>query len=348
MSTPSMPQPASASLLERPLVVGLIAGLASALSLAAAGGSPLGLLLIYLAPLPLYAAGHGWQGAAPIGAIIGTGTLLALSGPVGALTYLILVAAAPVFLTGKASLARDLPGPDGTTVTDWYPTIHLVGWLVGLAALLFLLVNLAFEGRPGGLEGAVRALLMPYEASFAAIAGELSGVGIDIQPNTLFDLLVRAVPATAALFWVMVHGASFLAGLALARRSGRAVRPEINVTRIEVPGTISLFLAGSLALAMMPGQIGFMGATLTVIFAAPLMIAGIMTIHVLSERWALRIAAGGSGSLATGAVLRLVFLVLFYLLLFQGPMALGATVIGLLDQAFQFRRNAPLTPSQGA
>ncbi len=131
----------------RPGIAGigaLLGALGAGLYLTVLTGSPGAMILVYLAQLPLFAAGL-WLGigAAAMAALTASAVLLAAGGVIAAALFAGLYAAPVVLLVRQALLARN--GPEGAL--EWYPPGLLTAWLTG-----------ARPGRVrGGAGGAGRA-----------------------------------------------------------------------------------------------------------------------------------------------------------------------------------------------
>src|ERR1051326_6620918 len=118
-------------------------------------GTPGGLVLVYMAQLPLFIAGL-WlgTGAAALAGLAGALVLAAASGLLGAAVFAAVNAVPVALLVRQALLARR--AEDGTVV--WYPLGMLTAWLTALAlvgiAAAFLMV-----GGPEGLQSALRSVV---------------------------------------------------------------------------------------------------------------------------------------------------------------------------------------------
>jgi hypothetical protein len=125
-------------------LIGIGAGAATALLFASvASGSPLSVLLFYLAPLPILLAALGWSHwAGLIAALFASAGLAAVFSSYFFLAFLIGVALPAWWLGYLALLARPVEGaPDGL---EWYPVGHLVVWAAILGASVVIAGMLHF------------------------------------------------------------------------------------------------------------------------------------------------------------------------------------------------------------
>src|SRR5271169_4360576 len=133
----------------RPGTVGtgaLLGSVGAALYLAVLTGSPGSLILVYLAQLPLFAAGL-WLGvaAAAAAALTASVVLLAVGGIIAAALFAGLYAVPVVVLVRQALLARN--GPEGAV--EWYPPGLLTAWLTGLGLAALAVAVLLLGGASG-------------------------------------------------------------------------------------------------------------------------------------------------------------------------------------------------------
>ena len=304
------------------IILAIGAGLLSALPLVIAASNPGGLLLLLVAPLPLFMTGLA-QGVA--GAAIAGGTLLVvvalLAGTFvasGALLYLV----GPTLLLVRQALlnrpaAATTGGASGPGNLEWYPPGLLATWLVwiGLAWLAVIVVLLLAEG--GGMQAAVEAHMQ-------------SGLGILLPQATTEDLAEIARSMSRFVFGVGI--ASYLLLLAVngalaqgaLTRFGRNLRPAPDIATLRLPGWIAPALAIALAAAfLLSGDAAFVARNIVPILLLPFFFAGLAVAHAFARR----LRSGGF------------VLALFYMLLvlFTWP-AVVVVLLGLFDQWADLRR----------
>lgn len=315
------------------LLIAVAAGALSALPLIIAASEPGGLLLLLLAPLPIFAAGLA-QGA--IGSAIAGGTVLViaalLAGVLAAAGALLFLVAPSVLLVRQALLNRPAAAgaaggtAGGAPALEWYPPGLLVTWLlwIGLAWLAVTLALLA--GEPGGMQAAVRASLEQ--------ALGLSLPGIDpADIGTVADRLAGFALGFGVVSWLFMLALNGCLAQGALVSFGRNLRPSPDLADIVLPGWIAPALAAVLLGAfLLPGDLGFAAKNLAPLLMLPFFFAGLAVIHAYARR-----ASAGR-----------LLLVLFYtlLVLFSWPAAI-VVFLGLFDQWADLRRRLTArTPGQ--
>jgi hypothetical protein len=263
--------------------IGLGSGLVSALLFASlASGSPLAVVLFYLAPLPVFIVSLGWPHWAGIIAALGGAAALAvgLGGPLG-LVFLLGVGLPAWWLSYLALLAS--PQPDGRV--DWYPLGRLVLWSAAIGAVLTAislpLLTGSFEDYDAGFRAALEIVLRSQLDTPEGAPIELPNGG---DPQRFLDLMVLLLPPMAALSTMLSLLFNLWAGARIVRRSARLPRPwpDIAATLNFPRGTgiaLAILLAGSW-LSGVPGLFSELGAvTLVAAFA----LLGFAVLHVLTR-----------------------------------------------------------------
>src|SRR4029079_15306006 len=138
------------------VLVGLGAGAATALLFASvASGSPLSVVLFYLAPLPILIAALGWRHwAALIAAVGASASLAAVFGSFFFFAFLIGVGLPAWWLGYLALLAR--PSADASGALEWYPVGHLVFWAAIISAVLVVIGMLHFGTDEASFRASLR------------------------------------------------------------------------------------------------------------------------------------------------------------------------------------------------
>ena len=130
------------------VLIGIGAGAATALLFASvASGSPLSVLLFYLAPLPILIAAMGWSHwAALIAALVAAAGLAAVFGGLFFIAFLIGIGLPAWWLGYLALLARPAAAatPDGL---EWYPVGHLVFWAAMIGAAIVIAAHAQLRQR---------------------------------------------------------------------------------------------------------------------------------------------------------------------------------------------------------
>ena len=249
------------------LAIGIGAGLVSALLFGVViTGSPLAMLLSYVAPLPILIAALGWSHRSGlIAAVVGglatgyffrfeAGIAFALGSglPAWWLAYL--------GLLGRADA-------DGTM--EWYPLGRLLLWLAGIAAAVTLAGVLALgdgsdEGYQGNLRQALDAVLRAGNAAPTPPADAAAPA-----ENPLLDALVAAVPFVAAAVFALVFTLNLWLAAKVVQMSQRLPRPWPFIPATALPRVALPLLGLGFVASFLPGLVGVAGLCL----AGALMIA---------------------------------------------------------------------------
>lgn len=298
----------------RPGVVGtsaLLGAVGAVLYFAVLTGSPGSLILVYLAQLPLFAAGL-WLGvgAATVAGLTASVILLAAGGVIAAALFIGLYAAPVVLLVRLALLARS--GPDGAV--EWYPPGLLTAWLTGLGLAAFAAVLLFLGGRQG-IESLLRETLAPVLDRFV----DETAAGRD----TLIEGLARIIPGVLAASWMVMTASAAMLAQGVLARFGLSWRPSPDLATLILPIWLPLLFGVSAAAVAVGGTTEFLGVNVLIVLSIPFCFAGLAVLHM--------------------AVRRMqrpqIPLVTFYVLagLFGWPLLVIA-VLGLLDALFGLRR----------
>ncbi len=318
------------------LPVGVAAGLATALlfASASAGGVAGRFLLFFLAPLPSYLAGLGWNSAAAaVAAVVGAVmTAMLLGAQTGVVFFLsqgvpLVVLCHLVMLNRPVQLATSSqPG------IEWYPIGRMmaVGALMagGLASLSMLLLGTDIEQIKTLTRELVDKVLVPQ---LPGLGGSELG---EPEKDALATLLLHALPAGSAVFWL----GGFLGNLWLAAKiltvSGRFTRTWPVLTEIQFPQRFGLGLAVALALSFLPGMPGLLATGFAGAFLFAYVLLGLAIIH-----------HGTRGLAARPFIL---WAVHFGLLVFNTWAALVVAMIAILEPLMWYRRQFGSNPPSRA
>ncbi|MGQ9370770.1 DUF2232 domain-containing protein [Azospirillum sp. ST 5-10] len=304
--------------LQTALAVALAGGVASALLYVSVLSGGFGaLILVYLAPLPLFVAGL-WLGASVTALAGATGAalvLVATGSLVAMLGYAASGVAPALFVVRQALLARPAAGPSGDAL-EWYPPGLLLMGLTGLGLAAFFVAVLLASGEPGGLETLVRELVRGMAAQFAP-EGEPA-------PSAEDFAFASAMPGVVAISWLLMTIVNATLAQGLLMRFGRNRRPPMRLVDLELPTwTAALFAAAILGAMALPGLAGFVALNVALILSLPFAFAGLSVVHVFAARQRSRTA----------------FLVGFYLFLFLFGWPMIAMVgLGVIEQWMGLRR----------
>jgi len=339
---------------------GVLAGLASAtLYAAASGGATPAIILVYLAPLPIFVAGLGW-GTVMATAAGGAGLLFTalVGGLSSGVVYLAVAALTPILLIRLALTSRTLGGrgasaaaraarareahhravaageidgpPDALPEPEvaWFQPGTLVVWTTGIAATLLVLSILSMAFTDHGLRGAVVQMINTGILDTGELGRMLDARGFDISARDFLAGVANFVPAVAASLWLIMTLANMLLAQVIVARTGLALRPTPSISELRYPQLFLAIFPASLLLAFLPGELGFAGASLATVLFIPYFLLGLATIHAISRGWQARTAA------LTGFYVALVLL---------SPVVVLVGLLGLAEAWMGLReRYAPL------
>lgn len=271
------------------IVIGLAAGLASALLFvsATAGGLSGRMVLFFLAPLPIYLAGLGWgAGAAVLAALASTGGAALILGEKSGLVYFCGNGVPAVVLSYLTLLRRTvaLPSaavtdaPGGALGVEWYP----IGRLLATATLLAGALAVVTLFMIGADIEELRRLTREFvdQVVLKKMPGLDGSQLSDKDVAALSEMLVYALPAGSAFVWL----AGFVLNLWLAgqitRASGRLARPWPDIAMMRFPRGFALGLAGTLvASAVLSGVAGLAASAFAGAFFCGYVLMGLAIIH---------------------------------------------------------------------
>lgn len=325
--TPATPQQVP---LAQTLLLGSLAGLASALLVLTVASGPFGLLLGYLAPLPLFFVGlTKGIGAVAIAALVGTlvsGIYDWLTG----LCFALLFGIPALVLVRQALLARPMEeagnavqdGRDAEHGLEWYPAGRLVLWLAGLALALLALAYIFTAGSEGGLTGLLEPILARLFQRFPA---EMIG-GAD--PNILAARAARMMPAVMLMSWMAMLSINGTLAQGLARLVKQNKRPAPRYSAMELPA--ALVYAG-VALAIVAyvasSDLRMLAGTVAVVLAYPIFLQGLAVVHVLAAK-----------SSFPGVILAAFYAVMVVAGSLGGVLLILVVILGLIEQWAGIRR----------
>lgn len=260
--------------MNRQLGLALAAGLLSAfLFLSLAKGIALGVVLSYVAPLPLMMAGLGYGlGASVIAGAVGAAAVAVVVGGRSILPFLVAAALPALVVTNRAGLWRT--APDGST--EWYPPGLVLAWLTAVGLVLMLVGAALVSDHPEGIRAWVAE----------AIANTLNLLAADVpavdraQAATWWTPLF---PAMVVSSWLVMAVVNATGAQGLLARLGRARRPRPAYRELWLPDWLAAVLAlAGLAAVALGGDAGYVAANMAVVALVPFLFLGLAGIH----RWA--------------------------------------------------------------
>lgn len=245
------------------ILAGAAAGLVSALvALWALHGLPMGAILFWFAPLPLFLAGLGFGLTAALIAVAVAGLGLSLVSPgIGP------VAVYLGFLSLPAVLSLVLGLPNGNRPG---PSLGLPLALLGIwPAFLVVLAALVLGGPDAGLETSLRD----------AVSQSLTRMGVE-APDGMVEQIVRLKAGALALWlsFVLVANAAFAQRLLLRRNL--ALLPRIRWSEARLPRWYPILpaIAGVVWLLADPAADLF-PLSLGLALGVPLLLQGLAALH---------------------------------------------------------------------
>ncbi len=301
------------------------AGLTSALvTLSVISGGGLGVVLAYVAPLPLVLVGLAF-GFIPCLAAQAVGALvLAVANWTAVPAFLAIGAIPAMLLVSVALRGRRIDGK-----MEWgKPGPMLIILSLGAIAVMTLVtLSLPTEGKG--------AAIWLREQAAPLIDAALPGAPDEVK-SAIVGLWAAILPAMVGVAWLAMTLANGLFGQWAVARAGRALRPTPDYTDLHLPwwlvltavlaagaGTIGVEIAGQAG----TGDAGYLVRNAAILLMAPYLVSGLVEVHV-----ALR-----------GKPLARLWLAVFYGVFFAlfGWAAIAVTVWGVVRQWMRSRREEP-------
>ncbi|HEV2337089.1 MAG TPA: DUF2232 domain-containing protein [Stellaceae bacterium] len=286
-------------------------GVGACLYLAVMLGTPGGLVLVYMAQLPLFIAGL-WlgTGAAALAGVTAALLLLVASDLVGAAVFAAVNAVPVVLLVRQALLARR--STDGAVV--WYPPGLLTAWLTALA-LAGIAAGFLLVGGPEGLQSALRGVV-------AEVLDRLARHPLPDR-DLAAGLIVMVLPGVLVASWMIMLIANAVLAQGLLARFGANWRPSPDLAGLGLPLWVPMALGVAALAVVVGGSLRFVGINMLIALSVPFCLAGLAVLHAAARRM--------SHPQAT--------LIGFYMLAaFFGWPFLAVAILGLLESGLGLRR----------
>lgn len=269
----------------RMLLVGIGAGLVSAVLIVSASHGALGLrfTLSFLALQPGMLVGFGWGWPATVvSGLVGMLGVTMLTGFREAAIFLATVAVPVSVLTYLAGLHREVPAPTQSgTAVEWYPVGRILGaatlLTIALAALLVWLIGDDLETTRKGLRSLIEKVFFDPPPAVTPPGS------LEETIASLTEMALYALPAAGSLTWL----AGFVFNLWMAGRltlaSGRLARPWPDLAMTQLPRSFPLILIAGLALTTQTGVLGLWGAGITGAMLVAYMFIGLAIFHATTR-----------------------------------------------------------------
>jgi len=299
-------------------------GLSAAASVSALFGTSGGVVLAYLAPLPLLLVGLG-LGSGATAIATATGILaVAVVGGVPAAGVYGGMHAFPSWLIVHQMLRQK---PAGGVVPP-RSVGSVLCWLAIVGGVIATVTAVVGRGE-AGIEGSVRDLL----AGAASMAAPNLA---DVDRDTFVGYLTPLFIGASGVTWMLMLVVNAVLAQAVLARKGWNLRPTPNWSALTLPEWMTWPLVGTAAVALVSsGDIEYLAHNLVLIFAAPYFFLGLAVVHSLA-----RLAP------RKGFVLTAFYVTLGLFLAFAGAAVVG---LGVIEQwAGVRRRFVGPGPGQGS
>jgi hypothetical protein len=299
-------------------LIGLGAGAASALLMATmASRSPLSLLLVLLAPLPIMIAAVGWTHWAALFAALAAA--LALAGAFGEPLWI------PIYLIGAG-----LPGwwlgylgllarSDADGAMEWYPAGRLVIWCTIIASVIVVIVMWNVRIDEQQFQAALKLALERMAQEYGTSAPDFTKMDV----KRASELIASFVPPATAAMITLAYALNLYAAGRVAMVSGRLKRPWPDLSALRFPKIAPALFAIALALWFMPGIPGMAGGIVSGAFIMAYAMMGFAVLHEITRNLGIRpFVLAGAYFVVMAAVWPIFFM----------------TLLGLADSIFDFRK----------
>lgn len=303
-------------------LIGLGAGAASALLMATmASRSPLSLMLVLLAPLPIMIAAIGWSHWTALVAMVAAAAAalaLAFGEPLWIPIYLIGAGLPAWWLGYLALLARS--NDDGSA--DWYPPGRLVIWCTVIASVIVTIVMWNVRIDEQQFESALKLTLDRMAKEYGSAAPDFTKIDI----KRAGELIMSFVPPLAAATIMIAYVLNFYVAGRVAMVSGRLKRPWPNLPALRFPKHTPTAFAVALLLWFMPGMPGMVGGIVSGALIVAYALLGLSILHDVTRPLGDRVF-----------ILSAVYLIVFVF----WPASVLLAMFGVADSIFDFRKSAP-------
>jgi len=254
----------------RALPLAVLGGLvASLLFVAALTGSFGGLILFWMAPLPLFVVGLR-LGMRPLvfAGVVGT-VAVGAGDPAWGLAFAATAALPVLLLTG---IALVVPAERSAGA--------LVLGLTGLGVLAFGVTCLLAVDQDGGLQGVITTAVKDAATQNAQQFPQLPAF-----PADMLDGIGRWLLGFFVALWLVIFAGNGILAHGAVGWFGGGLAPAPAMASIALPRVVSIGFAAALVAAIAgSGEIAFVGINLAEILAMPLMFGGLGVVHAALAR----------------------------------------------------------------
>lgn len=310
------------------VTVGILSGLAAALLFAVViTGSPVSILLSYVAPLPVLIGALGWNHRSGLVATAVGGLALAFAFRLEFGLTFVIGSALPAWWLGYLALLGK-PNADGSM--EWYPLGRLLLWIAASAAVMTFLGGLAIgswdyetyrDTLRSSIENFIRMQLRtPAETPLPPAFG-------GVPREQFMDALVAAVPFVAATAFALVLTLNLWIAAKVVAISQRLPRSWPAVAAMRMPLSALLLLVAAVIASFLPGFVGVLALSLAGGLLMTFALQGLALLHHVSR------GRPGRTGLLVGTYILLAFIAHTLLPLLA--------LAGIADTAVDLRRRFP-------
>ncbi len=267
------------------------AGLASGVVfLSVISGGALGILLIYLVPLPLMLIGLS---AGPLQAVLAAALaamVVAGTGMLHAVPSFIMVAAAPALILVAAALRRrqtiveDGEGRAPAVVIDQWSSPGSVLATLTVCAVALMLAGAAIMAARG-ID--IQGLMHKHVADFLdqVTKGPMAAEAPPGMRDTLIGLWTALMPALACCAWLVIAVVNGVAAQWIVVKAERARRPTPSYLDMLLPWWVAAALAVAAGVGFLaPGNAGYVARNAAVVMVLPYTFCGLAVVHQMLRR----------------------------------------------------------------
>jgi Predicted membrane protein (DUF2232) len=311
------------------LLIGVSAGLVSAMLFASAStGTLLGLLvLFFLSPLPVAIAGLGWGWPSAVASAVTAAIAIAVAvTPRGAAFHVLAIGGPTAILSYLLLLNRHDTTASGMPVTEWYPigrVMAVAAFTAGCLAAVGLLTTASDIDTLRDMLRATAERMFTRPPGVTVPAGDPPQMTPD-QLTRIATLLVGMFTAALSNMWFGIAMLNvWLAGLVIGK-SDRLVRPWPNLAALRLPRQLPLALVAAIGASFLPGMAGLIASGFASAFVLAYMFVGLAIVHTLSRGFAFR-----------PMILAAVYAALFVVYVIAAP---ALAILGLAEPVSPLRR----------
>ena len=215
---------------------------------------------------------------------------------------------------------------ESTGVTEWYPPGRILLHGAAVTAIGLIIVGFIIGYDPEGFTAEITEALMRWLAQ--APDGSPPPTAAELEPFVRFNVV--AMPFTTAAVLVIILVLNLWLSARIAEASGRLVRPRDRLWTAVLPNEALIAFAVAVALAFVPGAVGYAAGAVAGAFGGALALIGLAVLHATT----------------IGNSVRLLILIAVYVLLvfFGGLPLVLLAVLGIAEAFLHLRARRLAAP----